>query len=366
MNENRYCVIMAGGSANHFWPISRKSRPKQFLDADGSGKSFIRKTYERFAGIIPAENILVVTLSRFAGLVKEQIPEIDDCNILMEPYGRNTAPCILFSTCEVLRRNPDAVIVTTPADHAINDEDAFRNDMLSIMEHAENNQVLMTLGILPTAPETNYGYIQVTGGRGSVEEKRPVKVKTFVEKPDSNLAEVFCKSGEFLWNSGIYAWKASLIKEELEKYTPEVISMFKGIEDALGTAYEQAFLERAYSDCPKISIDYGVMENTDRAWLYPGSFGWQDADTWESIMRNMDDRDPAGNVFHAAHTLKAEDSGTLLMTDGSHGKKLYAIKGLKDYIVIDTDDALLICPRDDKQYKDLLSGLGMPEYEDFR
>ncbi|MGN1215567.1 MAG: mannose-1-phosphate guanylyltransferase [Candidatus Cryptobacteroides sp.] len=362
MSDNRYCVIMAGGSANHFWPISRKSKPKQFLPADQDGKSYLRKTFERFCGIIPIENILVITLGSYAALVREQIPELPQDNILEEPYGRNTAPCIAYSTYKIFSRCPEAVIINTPADHVIDNETAFRNDVLNLLDHAATHPVLMTLGIVPTEPETSYGYIQVTGKRDS---SGPVKVKTFVEKPDQALAEVFCKSGEFFWNSGIYAWKATLIMEELEKYTPEVVSLFQGWEHSLGTPDEAAFLEKAYSDCPKISIDYGVMEKTGRSWLYPGSFGWGDMDTWEAIHAHNDRTDKDNNCFFAENVMAESDSGTILM--GTPGKKkLYAIKGLKDFVVIYTEDALLICPKDDRQYKDFLSGLGMPEYEDFR
>ena len=363
MSDNRYCVIMAGGSANHFWPVSRKSQPKQFLPADLEGKSYLRKTYERLSGIIPTENILVITLARYAALVREMIPEIPEGNILEEPYGRNTAPCIAYSTYKIIQRCPEAVIINTPADHIIDDEAAFRNDIISLLDNAAMHPALMTLGIVPTEPETSYGYIQVTGKRMGT---NPVKVKTFVEKPDPELAEVFCKSGEFFWNSGIYAWKATIIMEEMKKYTPEVVSMFQGWERSLGTPEEAAFLEKAYSDCPKISIDYGVMEKTDRSWLYPGNFGWGDMDTWEAIQEHCGRKDKDGNCFLADKVMADSDSDTLLMSTLRGKKKLYAIKGLKDFIVIDTEDALLICPKDDRQYKDFLSGLGMPEYEEFR
>lgn len=362
--DNRYCVIMAGGTANRFWPVSRESKPKQFLDITGTGKSFIRSTYERFSEIVPSKNIFVVTLTRFSYLVRAQIPELPESNLLLEPYARNTAPCIAFATYSILKRNPDATIIATPADHTITDEDQFMAAMLKVMEYAESKPALMTIGIHPTEPDTSYGYIQATGSKESAGSDTPLKVKTFTEKPDKALAEVFCKTGEFYWNSGIFAWKASVIKEEMEKYIPDVTSLFAGWEDALGSDKEQIFLEKAYSDCPKVSIDYGVMEKTNRAWLYCGNFGWSDIDGWDSLFRNIGDKTKDGNVVFTEKILGEGNENSMLVCGDK--KKLYAIKGLKDYVVVDTGDVLLICPKDDKQFKDFISGLGMPEYESFR
>lgn len=363
-DNNRYCVIMAGGTANHFWPVSRESKPKQFLDITNSGKSFIRTTYERFSKIVPARNIIVVTLARFSGLIREQIPELAEGNLLLEPYARNTAPCIAFATYNILKRDPDAIIVATPADHTIEDEDKFKSAILKTMDYAANNSALMTIGIHPTGPDTSYGYIQAPGGKGETENNIPLKVKTFTEKPDKALAEVFCKTGEFYWNSGIFAWKASVIKEEMEKYIPDVTSAFGGWEEAIGRAEERTFIEKVYSDCPKLSIDYGVMEKTDKAWLFCGDFGWSDIDSWDSLSKSIDRKDRNGNVAYAGKVLSEGNEGDILVCKDK--KKLYAVKGLKDYAIIDTDDVLLICPKDDKRVKDFLSGLGMPEYEDYR
>ena len=355
---------MAGGAANRFWPVSRESRPKQFLDIAGTGKSFIRMTYERFCQIVPKENILVVTLSRYGKLVRDQIPELPGRNLLLEPYSRNTAPCIAYATYSILGRDPEATIVATPADHIITDEDAFRKAVDEVMEYAGKHAVLMTLGIPPTGPDTDYGYIQVTGGKAAAQSKGPVKVKTFTEKPDKELAEIFCKSGEFFWNSGIFAWKASVIREEMERLAPDVTSVFQGWEKALGSPEEEPFLEKAYSDSPKISIDYAVMEKTDRAWLFPSTFGWSDIDSWDSLFNMISRKDADGNASNTGQNLFREDRDNLVLTDNK--KKVYAIKGLRDFLVVDTEDALLICPRDDKQFKEFISGLGMPGYEDFR
>ncbi len=355
---------MAGGAANHFWPISRESRPKQFLNVSKSGKSLVRMTYERFAGIVPPENILVVTLDRFGELVREQIPELPARNLLLEPYSRNTAPCIAYSSMVIMKRNPEAVIVTTPADHIITDEVSFGKSVTEVMEYAREKDALMTLGIPPTSPATGYGYIQVTGGSEAARSDKPVKVKTFTEKPDRQLAEIFCKSGEFFWNSGVFAWKASTILGEMEKYIPGLTSLFSAWRESFPSPDSARLLEKAYSECPKISIDYAVMEKTDLAWLYPGNFGWSDIDSWESLFNAVSETDTDGNVFNSEKNLFNDNKDNLVITENK--RKIYAIKGLKDYLVIDTDDALLICPKDDRQFKDFIAGLGMPGFEEFR
>ncbi len=363
--DNRYCVIMAGGTSNHFWPISREASPKQFLDIAYTGESFIKTTYDRFSRIVPPENIIVVSLARFADLVRKQIPDLPADNLLLEPYSRSTGPCLVYATYSIMKRNPDATVLATPADHTIADESGFRDTILKMMEYAEEKPVLMTLGIPPTNPDTSYGYIQAPKGSEDASYDIPLKVKTFTEKPDKAMAEVLCKTGEFYWNSGIFAWKVSVIKEEMEKYIPDVTAVFSGWEKALGTDEERTFLEKAYTDCPKVSIDYGVMEKTDRAWLYRGDFGWSDIDGWDSLSRNFNGKTPDGNVVFADNIM-TEDCRDSIFVSTVRRKKFYAVKGLKDYVIVDTGDVLLICPKDDKQFKDFLSGLGMPKYESFR
>lgn len=255
---------MAGGSGN------------QFLDIAGTGKTFIRMTYERFLKIVPKDRILVVTLDKYRSFVERQIPELPAGNLLLEPFSRNTAPCLTYATYTLLRRDPDAIMVATPCDLIIFDEALFIRTVDDAVAYATANDVLMTLGIVPKAPDINFGYIQVKGGRAAASSDRPVKVKTFTEKPSEDLAKVFYKSGEFFWNSGIYIWRADTIRTEMERYVPEVTELFKGWEGALDSLAEQLFIERAYADCPKVSVDYGVMEKTDRAWLYPAKFGWTD------------------------------------------------------------------------------------------
>ena len=364
MNKNNcYCVIMAGGSGTRFWPVSRLSKPKQFLDMADTGKTFIRHTYDRFCKIVPQENILIVTAAKFKDLVLEQIPELDSSNLLLEPYARNTAPCIAYATYKLLQRNPDAQIVVTPSDHEIDNEEVFAATVNKAFEYVENNDVLMTLGVVPTRPDTNYGYIQAIGGKDSYKKDSPMQVKTFTEKPDKAMAEVFISTGEFFWNAGIFIWKGSTIKQEMEKYLPEVTGLFKGWEIALGSNIEQEFIARAFTDCVNISIDYGVMEKTDRAWIYPVEFGWSDVGTWESLY-NLMDKDENRNAINVGKTLLDETKGSLVMS--SDKGKLIAVKGLEDYMIIDTEDALVICPKDDRKFKDFISGIAMPDYEKYR
>lgn len=366
MNNNHYCIILAGGCGSRLWPLSRNSCPKQFIKASDTGKTLIRMTYERFAGIIPQENIIVSTVSRYKDLVKFNIPELRDENILTEPYGRNTAPSIVYATYSLLKRNPDAAMIVSPSDHLIDDEEMFRETALNALEYASRNNVLMTIGIFPTRLDSNYGYIQAAGGKNACHSREPIKVKTFTEKPDKELARVFIDSGEFLWNSGIFAWSAQTIREELEKYLPEITNLFKGWENAIGSTAEEEFITRAFTDCMNISIDYGVMEKTDRAWLYPSAFKWTDVGSWESLQEyyNSDSVYADGSVVKADKLLYEESSDNLIIS--KVGGKLVAIKGLSDFLVIDTDDVLMICPKDDRKFKDFIARLAMPGYEKFR
>lgn len=362
--NNTYCVIMAGGSGQRLWPVSRNGRPKQFLDLAYLGKSLLRHTYERFSSFIPAENIIVVAYGRFADEVREQIPELPERNLLKEPYARNTAPCIAYATYTILRRNPEASIIFSPSDNYIDDQEVFQKLAERAVEFVEGADVLITLGIVPNRPDTSYGYIQVAGGRDSIAVGSPVKVKTFTEKPDRTLADVFVKSGEFLWNTGMFVARASGLKDEMETYNPEVTALFKGWEKAIGTAKEKAFIERVYTDCPWTSFDYGLLERTDNAWIMPCDFHWIDIGNWASVYDYSDAKDGDGNcVLNSPHLL--QDCGGVLVA-GSDSKKLIAVNGLEDYIVVDTPDALMICPKDDRKVKEILSGLAMPDYEKYR
>jgi mannose-1-phosphate guanylyltransferase len=242
--------------------------------ADGSGTpDQLRMTYDRFSRFIPKDHILVVTLERYAQTAREVLPFLPEENLLVEPQARKTAPCMAYAAYSLLVRDPEAVIVATPWDLYIRDESLFAQTITEACQYVEEHDVLMTLGIVPKTPDVNFGYIQVREGRNAHLMAGPLQVKTFTEKPSAELAEVFIRTGEFFWNSGIFIWKAATIVAEMEQYLPEVTELFKGWQEHIG---ERSFVERAYAECPKVSLDYGVMEHTDRAWLYPARFGWAD------------------------------------------------------------------------------------------
>jgi len=363
--NNCYCVILAGGTGTRFWPMSKTSKPKQFLDVADTGKSFIRQTFERFAQVVPQDNILIVTAERYRDLVMEELPHMKKENLLLEPYTRNTAPSVAYATYTLLKRNPEAHVVVTPSDHFIQNEELFCETIRLAFDFVEKNDVLMTLGLLPTRPDSNYGYIQACGGQDAHKNDGPMEVKTFTEKPDKELAKVFIKTGEFFWNSGILIWKAMTIRQEMEKHLPEVTGLFKGWEKALGTGIEDEFILRIFTECPNISINYGVMEKTDRAWMYPAKFDWQDIGSWESLYEFIPDKDGNGNVIGPEKYLMENCRDVLVMTP-DRKKKMVAIKGLENFMIIDTDDALVICPKDDKKFKEFISGIAMPEFEKYR
>ena len=364
--QHCYCIIMAGGSGTRFWPASRTKTPKQFMPASELGdKTLIKDTYERISEMLPRENIYVVTVNIYKNLVNEQLPELPQENLLIEPYGRDTAPCIAYASCKILKRDPLATTIIAPADHLIPDRKSFQEAIMKAADFAASNDVLVTLGLIPTHADTNFGYIQVKGGSIKEQTSVPIKVKTFTEKPDAQLAEVFVQSGEFLWNSGIFVWKASVILEEMRKYLPEMMSQFHDWENYIDTPEESTFINTVYGGCERISVAYAILEKTEIAWVYPSTFKWNDIGSWESLYTHRsDDKDKKGNVALGCKTI-LEDSNNNLIISLKKGK-LIGMRGLDNYLIVDTDDALLICPRDDKRFKDLISQLALPEYEEFR
>ena len=360
-----YCIILAGGPGTRFWPLSKTAKPKQFLDVADSGKTFIRQTYERFSKVIPQENIIIVTAYRYRELVMEQIPELEKKNLLLEPYQRNTAPAVAYATYSLLLRDPEAHVVVAPSDHFIQNEELFCKTIEYAFDFVAEKDVLMTLGLIPTRPDSNYGYIQACGGQNAYKNDCPMEVKTSTEKPDKELARVFINTGEFFWNSGIFIWKAKTIKEEMERHMPVVTGLFKGWEKALHTPMEEEFILRTYTECPNLSITYAVMENTDRAWMYPAKFDWQDIGSWESLYNFIPDKDANGNVIGTERHI-VESCRDILVITPDRKKKMVAVKGLEDFMVIDTDDVLVICPKDDRKFKEFISGIAMPEFEKYR
>ncbi len=359
MNNNFYCVIMAGGVGSRFWPVSRNSRPKQFLDILGVGRSFLQLTYDRFRGIVPSENILVVTSASYADMVKKQLPELKDENILLEPYRRNTAPCIAYAVTKIKAINPDATMIVAPSDHFISNEDLFRNTLATALEYAAVKDELFTLGIDPTRPETGYGYIQANmKDSKTIDGNIVYKVRTFTEKPDAELAKVFVESGEFLWNSGIFVWNAKTICAELEEHLPEVYSLFKDGPSYYGTVREEEFIKHVYGECPSISIDYGVMEKTKHAWVFQASFGWTDLGTWESLFLHAE-KDDRNNLIKCNEQIIDTTTNSIIVS--KEPNKLVVVKGLDRYMVVNTDDVLMICPREDGKFKEVIADLAVNE-----
>ena len=361
-NSHYYCVIMAGGLGSRIWPISRQARPKQFLEMAFQGVSFLKMAWRRVQGVIPEDNIIVVSLERYRELVMKEIPTLPERNLLLEPFNRNTASCIAYATYAILKRDPEAVILVSPADQVINDVEDFRRTALRGLDYAAGHDGLVTLGILPTRPDTNFGYIQADG---PMMDGRPVRVKTFTEKPEKEIAQAFIDSGEFLWNSGIFIWKASVIASELQELAPEVAAQWREWDKYISTPLEREYLEEIYPGMPRISIDYAVMEKSERVTAIPAFFDWADLGSWESLYEYFSVRDSDGNAgYTRGKKLSRGNKGSIVLAPAKD--KLVAIKGLEDYLVIDLPDVLLICPRDEKSLKDFMSELSLPEYEEYR
>ena len=362
MINHNYCVILAGGIGTRFWPISREAKPKQFRRIWKRDETFLQLTYQRMLRILPAENIFVATLSRYKELVMENIPGIAEENIIIEPYGRNTAPTIAFSAILLKEKDPDAVMIAMPSDHDIEGDALFADTVEKALGYAASNNVLLTLGIVPTRPDTNFGYVQMSGGRQSYGSETPVRAKTFTEKPDAELAKVFFDSGEFLWNSGIFVWKASVVLDEMARCCPEIAMLWNGWESA---SDRESFVEKAYADSPRTSIDYALMEKSENVWVLPAKFAWSDLGSWSTLYEYASDPDLGGNaVWLQGPQVVKDTAGSLLIeTDGG---KLTVIQGLKDYTVIDSDKVLLICPRGDRPFQELFSELALPEFMEYK
>lgn len=339
MVKNTYCVIMAGGVGARFWPQSRKTKPKQFLDILGTGKSFIRSTFERFLPLVPAENFLVVTNRNYKELVLEHLPELKENQVLCEPIGRNTAPCIAYAAYSLLKRDPEANMIVTPSDHLVLNESDFHTIIRECLEFSSREGALMTVGIQPSRPETGYGYIQKSNS------DIISRVKCFTEKPNLELAQAFVDCGEFFWNSGIFIWSVKAIVKAFEIYLPEHHALFSSKLDDYGTERETAAIEEVFSECKAISIDYGVMEKAENVYVRCGEFGWSDVGTWGSVYQLSEkDKNENAVVAEACYTYSTERTFISLPKG-----KIAVVNGLSDYIVVDTPDALLICPRSEEQ-----------------
>ena len=343
MNKNYYAIIMAGGIGSRFWPISRTSHPKQFIDILGTGKTLIQNTYERFLKVCPKENIYVVTNENYTSLVKKQLPDMGDDQILTEPVMRNTAPCVAYGCFKIESLNPDAAIVVAPSDHLILDENAFISAIEKSLETASANDCLITLGIKPSRPDTGYGYIQYTD---NALKNDFFKVKTFTEKPTLEIAKTFLQSGDFLWNAGIFIWSGKAIVKAFGQYLPDMNEIFADARAVYNTEDEKKHIHNAYQQCTNISIDYGIMEKADNVYVLPSEFGWSDLGTWASIY-DLADKDYVGNAVIPSEKVIMYDSSNCMVN--VPGEKLVILQGLHDYIVVESNNSLLICPRDQEQ-----------------
>ncbi len=333
---------MAGGIGSRFWPESRTQYPKQFLDLLGTGKSLIQWTYNRFLKICPKENIYFITNEQYIGALKAQIPEVNDANIISEPSRKNTAPCAVYFAHKLMAMNPDANIIMSPADHLIMDEHAFENTMADALNFVSKHDSLLTMGIKPTRPDTGYGYIQY-----DTEEEidKGFRVKTFTEKPSLELARTFLKSGDFLWNSGIFIWNVRAIMEASEKFLPEMHEVFLSATEVYNTADEHDVMSELYAQCTNISIDYGIMEKAKNVFVIPSYFGWCDLGTWESAYENSN-KDYLGNSVFGDNVMIIDATECMVKAPA---EKLVVLQGLEKFIVIDTPDVLLICERNREQ-----------------
>ncbi len=337
---------MAGGVGSRFWPMSRAERPKQFLDILGTGHTLLEITFERLCRIIPKENILVVTNQDYGSLVTEQLPELPEKNILLEPSRRNTAPCIAYASYKIRERNPKARMVVAPSDHLILKEDKFLEVVQDGLKFVAEEDSLLTIGITPSRPETGYGYIQANGaGKSGTKYRNLKKVKTFTEKPDLKLAKVFYESGEFFWNSGIFFWSVESILDAFRQHLPELYSVFSEGEGKYDTPEESSFIGYAYAECKNISIDYGVMEKADNVCVITTDFGWSDLGTWGSLHDQLK-KDRQSNVFVGKEIMTYDVEGSLVNVSAD---KLVVLQGLKDLIVVETKDVLLVCRMEDEQ-----------------
>ena len=342
--KNSYVLIMAGGVGSRFWPISRTSKPKQFIDILGTGKTLIQHTYDRFIKILPKENIFIVTNELYTDLVKQQLPDLADQQILCEPIMRNTAPCIAYGSSKIGNINTNATIVVAPSDHLILDTDAFLTCIKQSLETVAEKDCLITLGIKPSRPDTGYGYIQYNTKKI---DDAFFKVKTFTEKPNLEIAQTFVQSGDFLWNAGIFIWSAKAILKAFETHLPEIHDIFKEGEASYNTPQEHKFIQNAYSLCTNISIDYGIMEKADNVYVLPSEFGWSDLGTWASIY-DISDKDATGNALIPSEKVMIYDSSNCMVKMPKD--KLVILQGLHDYIVVEDNNTLLICPRDQEQH----------------
>ena len=340
MNKNLYIVLMAGGIGTRFWPFSRNSKPKQFLDVLGIGKTLIQTTFERYQAICPPENIWIVTHEEHARLVQSQLPMIHADQILAEPMRKNTAPCIAYAANKIFLKDPDAVMVVSPTDHLILSEKEFLATIKKAVDQARSQDKLITLGIKPTRPETGYGYIQFLESKSSLK-----KVKTFTEKPAIALAKTFLASGDFVWNSGVFVWGVKAILASFQKYLPELSEAFEEIRPQLNTADEKQVITTVYAQTKNVSIDYGVMEKADNVYVSLGNFTWSDLGSWAAL-HEASKKDDHNNVVSGESLIYETRNSVIKGTSD----KMLVVQGLNGYLIGIFDNVVIICEKDKEEF----------------
>lgn len=341
MNKNYYAVLMAGGVGSRFWPVSTELFPKQFHDMLGTGDTLLQKTFSRLAKLIPAENILILTNEKYNDLVQEQLPQVNADKILLEPAMRNTAPCIAYAAHKIKQENQNATMVVAPSDHWIEDENAFLTNLKQCFDYSLSNDVLLTLGIQATFPNTGYGYIEFD----KTDYNNIKKVNQFREKPDYETAKSFLEQGNFLWNGGIFIWSVNSIISAFEKYQPKLNTLFSMANSVYNTADEKPFIEENYAKAENISIDYAIMEPANNIFVLPATFDWNDLGTWGSLHEKLP-KDANNNAVVNASLFPVNATGNMVRS--TKNKKVY-IEGLTDYIVVEHQDVLLIVPKNKEQ-----------------
>ena len=335
---------MAGGIGSRFWPMSRSTYPKQFLDILGTGETLIQQTFRRLSKVCPTDNILVVTNKKYKDLCLNQLPEIKERNILCEPAMRNTAPCVAYAAFKVYQENKEANMVVAPSDHLITNEDEFVRVVNECLVSSAQENCLLTLGIKASRPDIGYGYIQFND---AVLESNPkiTQVKTFTEKPNQELALQFIDSGDFLWNSGIFIWKAETVILAIRKHLRDMYDIFEAGNEYYNTANEDEFIERVFPGCKNISIDYGIMEKSENVYVYPADFGWSDLGTWGSLHNHLEMDDNKNGVI-GNNVMLYNSSGNIVNVPKD---KLVVLQGLDGYIVAESNNTLLVCKKDNEQ-----------------
>ena len=335
---------MAGGIGSRFWPMSRSTYPKQFLDVLGTGETLIQQTFRRLSKVCPPKNILVVTNTDYKELCQEQLPDMLESNILCEPTMRNTAPCIAYAAFKVHSKNTEANMIVAPSDHLITNEAEFIRVINDCLKASDKENCLLTLGIKPKRPDTGYGYIQYN--EHSLANHADIKkVKTFTEKPNQDLALQFLDSGDFLWNSGIFIWRAEAVILSIRKHLRDLYDVFEAGNEYYNTPEETEFIDRVFPGCKSISVDYGLMEKSDKVYVYPADFGWSDLGTWGSLYTHLE-MDDNNNGVIGDNVMLYNSSGNIVTVPKD---KLVVLQGLDGYIVVESNNTLLICKKDDEQ-----------------